>query len=66
MALTQSFKELVQKQVACDVALGGALPREGIDTMLGGDVDTGKAILRNYIKATVGFREAGRRDRHAA
>jgi hypothetical protein len=25
--------------------------------MFGGDVDTGKAILRDYINATVGFEE---------
>jgi hypothetical protein len=45
MALTRSFKELVQKRVASDPAFGKALLREGIDTMLAGDVDTGKAIL---------------------
>jgi hypothetical protein len=60
MALTRSFKELVQKQVASDPAFGEALLREGIDTMLAGDVDTGKAILRDYIKATVvGFEKLG-------
>ena len=31
------------------------LLREGIDTMLAGDINTGKAILRDYIKATIGF-----------
>ena len=59
MALTRSFKELVQKRVASDPAFGEALLREGIDTMLAGDVDTGKAILRDYIKATVGFEKLG-------
>lgn len=55
MALTRSFKELVQRHVADDPAFAQALLREGIDTMLTGDVDTGKAILRDYIKATIGF-----------
>ena len=59
MALTRNFKELVQKPVARDPAFGEALLREGIDTMLAGDVDTGKAILRDYIKATVGFGNLG-------
>ena len=59
MALTRSFKELVQKRVASDPAFREALLREGIDTMLTGDVDTGKAILRDYIKATVGFEKLG-------
>ncbi len=55
MALTKSFKDLVQSRVARDPNFAAALLREGIDTMLTGDVDTGKAILRDYIKATVGF-----------
>jgi hypothetical protein len=59
MALTKSFKELVQKQVAADPAYGEALLRESIDTMLAGDIDTGKAILRDYIKATIGFEKLG-------
>jgi DNA-binding phage protein len=59
MALTRSFKELVQRHVTDDPAFAAALLREGIDTMLSGDVDTGKAILRDYIKATVGFEKLG-------
>ena len=59
MAVTRDFKELVQKRVARDPAFAGALLREGIDTMLAGDVDTGKAILRDYIKATIGFEKLG-------
>ena len=59
MTVTRDFKELVQKRVARDPAFADALLREGIDTMLAGDVDTGKAILRDYIKATVGFEKLG-------
>ena len=59
MALTKSFKELVQRRVADDSEFAEALLREGIDTMLTGDVETGKAILRDYIKATVGFEKLG-------
>ena len=59
MALTRDFKELVQKRIAHDPAFGDALLREGIDTMLAGDVDTGKAIPRDYIKATIGFEKLG-------
>src|ERR1700730_2672024 len=61
MALTRSFKELVQKRVASVPGFGEALLREGIDTMLAGDVDTGKVILRDYIKATIGFERLGER-----
>ena len=59
MALTRSFKALVQRRVASDTAFGEALLREGIDAMLAGDVDTGKAILRDYIKATIDFEKLG-------
>jgi DNA-binding phage protein len=59
MALTRSFKDLVQRHVAEDPAFAEALLREGIDTMLAGDIDTGKAILRDYIKATIGFEKLG-------
>ena len=59
MPLTRDFKELVQKRIARDPAFRDALLREGIDIMLSGDVDTGKAILRDYIKATVGFEKLG-------
>lgn len=57
--LTRSFRALVQKRVASDPAFGAALLREGIDVMLAGDVDAGKAILRDTIKATVGFKRLG-------
>jgi hypothetical protein len=59
MALTRSFKELVQRHVAADPAYGEALLREGIDTMLAGDIDTGKTILRDYIEARIGFEKLG-------
>ncbi len=59
MARTRDFKELVQHHVATDPAFAEALLREGIETMLSGDVETGKTILRDYIKATVGFEKLG-------
>jgi DNA-binding phage protein len=55
MALTRSFKEIVQARAARDPAFRDALLSEGIEILLSGDVDTGKAILRDYINATVGF-----------
>jgi len=59
MALTKSFKELVQRRVAEDSAFAEALLREAIDTLMTGDIQTGKSILRDYIKATVGFEKLG-------
>jgi hypothetical protein len=57
--VAQNFGELVQRNLAADPAFGEMLLREGIDTMLTGDVDTGKAILRDYIKGTIGFEKFG-------
>jgi hypothetical protein len=59
MARTKSFKDLVQTHVKRDKKFAEALLREGIDAMLSGDVHTGKTILRDYIKATVGFEKLG-------
>ena len=59
MALTRNFKDTVQARVLADPAFREALLREGVETMLGGDVDSGKAILRDYINATVGFQQLG-------
>ena len=60
MVLTRSFDELVQHHAATEPAFADALLREGIDCMLAGDVDTGKALLRDYIKGTMGFEALGR------
>jgi hypothetical protein len=55
MPLTRDFKETVQARLARDAAYRRELLREGVECLLGGDLDTGKAILRDYINATIGF-----------
>jgi DNA-binding phage protein len=57
--ISPHFKELVQRHGAADPAFAEALLREGIDTMLAGDIDTGKAILRDNVKATIDFDKLG-------
>lgn len=59
MPSTKSFKDLVQQHVKNDAKFAEALLREGIDALLSGDLETGKTILRDYIKATVGFEKLG-------
>ena len=59
MARTKSFKMLIQRHVKTDKKFAEALLREGVDALLSGDVDTGRTILRDYIKATVGFEKLG-------
>ncbi len=59
MALTRDFKETIQARVERDPAFREELLKEGIECLLSGDVDTGKAVLRDYINATIGFEELG-------
>ena len=59
MSLTRDFKETVQARIERDAAFREELLKEGIECMLSGDVDTGKAVLRDYINATIGFQELG-------
>jgi DNA-binding phage protein len=55
MAPTRSFKETVKARAERDPTFRAALLAEAVQQMLAGDLDTGKAVLRDYINATVGF-----------
>jgi DNA-binding phage protein len=57
MPLTRDFKETVQARVRHDQEFRRELLREGVESFLTGEIETGKAILRDYINATVGFQE---------
>jgi hypothetical protein len=57
MALTRDFKDTVQARIQRDPAYRQELLREGIQCLVAGDLDTGKAILRDYVNATIGFEE---------
>ena len=47
----------MQARIARDPAYRKELLREGGECTLSGDLNTGKAILRDYINATIGFEE---------
>ncbi len=55
MALTRDFKTTIMGRVQTDPAFALALFSEAVNALLSGDLDTGKAVLRDYIKATIGF-----------
>jgi DNA-binding phage protein len=55
MALTRDFKETIRARVMRDAKFRRELLREGIESMIAGDIATAKVILRDYINATVGF-----------
>ncbi len=55
--LTREFRETIKARAEHDLAFRVALLSEAVDLLLCGDVSTGKAVLRDYIKATIGFEE---------
>ena len=55
MPLTRDFKATVQARIRKDPAFRKALLRDGVQGLISGDLDAGKAILRDYINATIGF-----------
>lgn len=55
MPLTRDFKQTVQARLKRDPAYRKELLREGVECLLSGDLETGKAVLRDYINSTIGF-----------
>ena len=60
MTITRNFKETVQARALRDSKFREGILRESIECMLSGDIKTGKALLRDYINATVGFEKLSR------
>jgi hypothetical protein len=59
MAITRNFKETIQARAIKDSKFRTGLIKESIESMLAGDTETGKMILRDYINATIGFEKLG-------
>ena len=59
MVLTRNFKETIQARIESDPTFREELLKAGVECLLSGDMDTGKAVLRDYINATIGFQELG-------
>jgi hypothetical protein len=59
MPLTKSFNDTVKVQLQRSAGFRRALLREAVSSMLSGDLDTGKSVLRKYINGTVGFVRLG-------
>jgi DNA-binding phage protein len=55
MPLTRSFKEFVEIRIERDPKFRQALFAEAVQTLIEGDVETAKSVLRDYINATIGF-----------
>ena len=55
MPLTRDFRETIQARVQLDAAFREELLKEGVECLLSGEVEVGKAALRDFINATGGF-----------
>lgn len=59
MSLSRSFKETVKARAARDPAFRAALLGQAVEAFAAGEADTGKALIRDYINATLGFDTLG-------
>ncbi len=55
MPITRKFRETVWARAQTDTRFRAALLTEAINGLLAGDLDTGKAMLRDYVNATITF-----------
>jgi len=55
MPLTRDFRETVKARALRDPDFRAALFDEAITALFDNDLDVGKALLRDYVNATVGF-----------
>jgi DNA-binding phage protein len=55
MASIKNFKENIQKQEKKESEYRTAMLTEAVESFLSDDIDMGKAVLREYITATIGF-----------
>lgn len=54
-ALTREFRETVRARVRGDPSFRAALLSEAVVALVAGDLASGKAILRDFVNATIGF-----------
>jgi len=50
MALTRDFRETIRDRAQRDAGFRRALLQEAVELLLSGDVETGQALVRNYIE----------------
>ena len=60
MALSRAFRDTVKARADRDPAFRAAIFQEAAQAILDGDLPTAKALLRDYINATVGFAHLSR------
>ena len=57
MALTRDFKETIRARAERDPEFRRGLLIEALELLMANEVEAAKTLLRDYINATVGFKE---------
>ena len=57
MAMAQDVRQTIKTRLQNDYSFRFALLSEAMEGLLGGDVETAKRVLWDYIDATIGFAE---------
>lgn len=57
MPITRDFRETILKRAVSDPKFRKGMLEEAINEFLGGNIDIGKKLLRNYINATITFQQ---------
>ena len=55
MVLTVNFRDHVKARIEADAEFRATLFQEAVQTLIEGDIGTARAVLRDFINATVGF-----------
>ena len=61
MPLSHDFKETIRARAQGEPEFRQALLREAVECIINGELATGKAVLRDYVNATVGFQALEKR-----
>ena len=57
--MTRDVNETVRRRIERDPGFREKLLEEGVERLPAGEPDPGKTILRDYVKATIGFEQLG-------
>src|SRR5574337_1313594 len=61
MPVTRKFRTTIMDRAVKDTAFRRQMLTEAVNELLAGDLDAGKAMLRDYINATITFTQLARK-----
>ena len=61
MPITRKFRTTILKRAECDPEFRRQMLIEAVNELLSGDLEAGKAMLRDYINATITFQQLAKK-----